>query len=77
MTDLNQACSASVPGPNLCRNGFPQNSACRGHTCHGCGQPSRDVPMCLRNDLPQKVFSAWIDESGLPRFAQKGAPTNG
>jgi hypothetical protein len=33
--------------------------------------------MCLRNDLPQKVFSAWIDESGLPRFAQKGAPTNG
>lgn len=65
-------CSAYTPGPNLCRNGFPQSGACRGATCHGCGKPA-DAPACVRDEVPTHL----VDDSGKPKFAQKGAQDNG
>lgn len=69
---LKNSCSAFVTGPNLCRNGFPQNSACSGIGCPTCGHNS-DVPTCLQEDIPDKTFAAFFDDTGRPRFAKKGA----
>lgn len=59
-------CSALVPGQNICRNGFPQNSACYGFTCPACGKHTNTVPACLREDLGP----AWIDDTGRPKFSK-------
>jgi hypothetical protein len=70
----NATCSAYVPGPSLCRNGFPQNGACFGATCYGCGRPSESVAACMRDEVPSRL----IDEAGRPKFAiaaQKGNPS--
>lgn len=60
-------CSAFIGGPSLCRNGFPQNRACSGLGCPTCGHNS-DVPACLRDDFHDKVFAAYFQDNGLPRF---------
>lgn len=57
-------CSAYVPGPALCTNGFPQNGACRGSACHCCGNPTDKLPACMREDLGKP----WINDNGLPTF---------
>ena len=62
---LTNTCSAFVPGPNLCRNGFPQNLGCWAPPCHGCGRPAKDVPACMRDEVPPHL----IDDSGRPKFA--------
>lgn len=68
------ACSALLPGsPGLCRNGFPQTAACRGNSCFHCHRPTTDIPMCMRDDFPDKVFAVWFDKSGLPRFSKVAA----
>jgi hypothetical protein len=74
----NRACSASVPGPGLCRNGFRQQASCHGigFECPTCGKASDRAPMCMQDDVPAASFHLWFDESGLPRFTQKGAVNN-
>ena len=71
MTDAR--CSAYVQGPSLCRNGFPQNGACFGATCHGCGRPSARIPACMREEVPARL----VDESGRPKFAAPAQPKEG
>jgi len=60
-------CQAYIQGPNLCRNGFPQNSACYGYTCHGCGRPTDAVPACMNED----IHARWLTGAGAPRYAIK------
>lgn len=57
-------CSAYRPG-GLCRNGFPQNAACIGATCHACGRPTNAVPACLRDEVPPHL----MDDAGRMKFA--------
>jgi len=71
------ACSAAVEGPGLCRNGFTQNGACRGSACFLCHRPSDSVPMCMRDDFPDKAFKAWFKDDGAPRYAQASAQGEG
>lgn len=73
-----KACSASVPGPGLCRNGFRQQASCHGigFQCPTCGKTSDRAPMCMQEDVSPTSFPLWFHESGLPRFAQKGALNN-
>lgn len=66
-------CSAAVDGPSLCRNGFPQNNACRGYTCHGCGKPTAQVPVCMRDEVPAHL----VDDAGRMRFAIRTAQEGG
>jgi len=71
----NQACSASIQGPGLCRNGFLQQASCHGmgFTCPTCGKASERTPMCMQEDVPPRHFSLWFNENGLPKFAQAEA----
>ena len=62
---MSQQCSAWRAGLTLCSNGFPQNGACMGATCHGCGRPPQDAPACMRDEVPAHL----IDEAGRMRFA--------
>ncbi len=58
-------CIAHIEGPSLCRNGFPQNAACRGVTCHGCGRPTEKIAPCMNED----IHSAWLADDGSPKCA--------
>lgn len=67
-----KTCSAFVGGPDVCRNGFPQNAACSGIGCPTCGNV-KATPACMRDDMPDKVSAAWFDDAGRPKFAKVAA----
>lgn len=58
-------CVAYIEGPSLCRNGFPQNSACRGSTCHACGRHTETVSACMNED----IRPMWLNDDGSPKYA--------
>lgn len=58
-------CIAYIEGPNLCRNGFPQNGACAGSTCPGCGRPTETVAACMNED----IHPMWLTAAGAPKYA--------
>lgn len=60
----NNQCSAYRPG-QLCRNGFPQNAACQGTTCHACGRPTDREPACLRDE----ALAHLVNDAGRMTFA--------
>lgn len=57
-------CQASLPGPSLCANGFPQSAVCRGYACHACGKHSDVVPACQDED----IAPMWLMDNGIPKF---------
>lgn len=52
------ACRSYRAGPNLCADGFPQNSGCMGLVCHTCHVASEVIPPCQNEDLGKP----WIDQ---------------
>lgn len=66
-------CSAYRQG-GICANGFPQNAACVGHSCHACARPTDKLPACMNEELS----STWLDDSGGPRlYAGRAALEDG
>jgi hypothetical protein len=65
-------CSAARPGPSLCANGFPQSELCFGAKCPTCGRFSEVVPMCMRDEVPDR----FLDETGKPRAMGQKEKTN-
>jgi hypothetical protein len=67
----NVPCQSYVWGSGVCRDGFPVSPICTGRAqCFGCGRWSDRLPACQREDLgPQ-----WIDDRGLPIYAQHRRP---
>jgi ferredoxin len=59
------ACSAYTRGEQICKNGFPINSACRDSRCSLCGKPTNAVAMCMRDEIPERL----VDDAGAPVLA--------
>ena len=60
-----QPCSAYLREGGIRRNGFIQTAPCwMSMGCPTCGAPSKAIPHCLRDELPEH----WIDERGYPAF---------
>lgn len=53
-------CKSFVPGNLICRDGFPVDAYCMGYKCHGCGAPSKLIPLCLQDEVPER----FCDEAG-------------
>lgn len=72
-----KACQSYVFGRQICRDGFPIVALCSGGgRCPHCGRYSTDprhLPGCQREDFgPQ-----FLDESGMPKFAEYRRKANG
>lgn len=63
-----QACSAYIPGPYLCRNGFTQNNACTSAICHCCGKHTDTVAACVKEEVPVR----FLDDAGRPKYVKEG-----
>lgn len=63
---MSEQCSAYRDGKSICANGFFQIPACRQEIkCFVCGEPSKRLPYCLREELPKHMVS----EDGNTIFA--------
>lgn len=56
-------CKSFTGTHGICRDGFPTNSGCTGHSCHACGCSIARTPPCMDENLS----APWIDDSGRPK----------
>ena len=64
---MSEECRSFIQGSQLCRDGFPISSACRGAKCHACGVwiAEKSPPACMRDDFTPVHL---INDAGYPRF---------